>query len=258
MFFSTLLSADPQVRLIEGAYVQLEDAYCLRSVEEAMRIAEPIEVRPAAVFFFFFFLSHLFGYAKYPAGTWYPPPHFGRAKRHMVSTTPHFGRAKRYMVATTTLRKGEKMHSSANELYFVLLLCFQASRRHEAEARCDVADTPCYPSPPRGSPVHLWQIPRFGLARLLSVACCSRLECIVLVWSVVLALCIVPPFFFTRRASSAFFVLFLFPGAGWDVRELDGGRCQLSGPQKLAAVSVDSQRASDHGRVQPGDGGRKR
>lgn len=33
-----------QVRLIEGAYVQLEDAYCLRSVEEAMRIAEPIEV----------------------------------------------------------------------------------------------------------------------------------------------------------------------------------------------------------------------
>lgn len=35
----------PQVRLIEGAYVQLEDAYCVRSVEEAMRIAEPIEVR---------------------------------------------------------------------------------------------------------------------------------------------------------------------------------------------------------------------
>ncbi|CAN0150194.1 unnamed protein product, partial [Ectocarpus sp. 12 AP-2014] len=34
-----------QVRLIEGAYVQLEDAYCLRSVEEAMRIAEPIEVQ---------------------------------------------------------------------------------------------------------------------------------------------------------------------------------------------------------------------
>lgn len=34
-----------KVRLIEGAYVQLEDAYCLRSVEEAMRIAEPIEVR---------------------------------------------------------------------------------------------------------------------------------------------------------------------------------------------------------------------
>ncbi|CAM9883678.1 unnamed protein product, partial [Hapterophycus canaliculatus] len=35
----------PQVRLIEGAYVQLEDAYCVRSVEEAMRIAEPIEVQ---------------------------------------------------------------------------------------------------------------------------------------------------------------------------------------------------------------------
>ncbi|CAM9503110.1 unnamed protein product [Scytosiphon promiscuus] len=34
-----------QVRLIEGAYVQLEDAYCVRSVEEAMRIAEPIEVQ---------------------------------------------------------------------------------------------------------------------------------------------------------------------------------------------------------------------
>lgn len=34
-----------QVRLVEGAYVQLEDAYCLRSVEEAMRIAEPIEVQ---------------------------------------------------------------------------------------------------------------------------------------------------------------------------------------------------------------------
>ena len=33
-----------QVRVVEGAYVQLEDAYCLRSVEEAMRIAEPIEV----------------------------------------------------------------------------------------------------------------------------------------------------------------------------------------------------------------------
>lgn len=33
-----------QLRLVEGAYVQLEDAYCLRSVEEAMRIAEPIEV----------------------------------------------------------------------------------------------------------------------------------------------------------------------------------------------------------------------
>lgn len=33
-----------QVGEIEGAYVQLEVAYCLRSVEEAMRIAEPIEV----------------------------------------------------------------------------------------------------------------------------------------------------------------------------------------------------------------------
>lgn len=33
-----------QVQVIAGAYVQLEDAYCLRSVEEAMRIAEPIEV----------------------------------------------------------------------------------------------------------------------------------------------------------------------------------------------------------------------
>lgn len=31
--------------MVEGAYVQLEDAYCLRSVEEAMRIAEPVEVR---------------------------------------------------------------------------------------------------------------------------------------------------------------------------------------------------------------------
>lgn len=33
-----------KMRVVEGAYVQLEDAYCLRSVEEAMRIAEPIEV----------------------------------------------------------------------------------------------------------------------------------------------------------------------------------------------------------------------
>lgn len=33
--------------MVEGTYVQLEDAYCLKSVEEAMRIAEPIEVRVA-------------------------------------------------------------------------------------------------------------------------------------------------------------------------------------------------------------------
>lgn len=46
-----------QVRLIEGAYVQLEDAYCLRSVEEAMRIAEPIEVCGLDVYHQFFFLS---------------------------------------------------------------------------------------------------------------------------------------------------------------------------------------------------------
>ena len=45
-----------QVRLIEGAYVQLEDAYCLRSVEEAMRIAEPIEVCGLDVYHQFFFL----------------------------------------------------------------------------------------------------------------------------------------------------------------------------------------------------------
>lgn len=62
-----------QVRLVEGAYVQLEDAYCLRSVEEAMRIAEPIEVCmyvcmcelqqnnfPVLKVFFSFFFSRCF------------------------------------------------------------------------------------------------------------------------------------------------------------------------------------------------------
>lgn len=36
--------------MVEGAYVQLEDAYCLKSVEEAMRIAEPIEVCVAQLY----------------------------------------------------------------------------------------------------------------------------------------------------------------------------------------------------------------
>ncbi|CAN0018701.1 unnamed protein product, partial [Discosporangium mesarthrocarpum] len=34
-----------ELQVLEGAYVQLEDAYCLRTVEEAVRIAVPIEVQ---------------------------------------------------------------------------------------------------------------------------------------------------------------------------------------------------------------------